>query len=227
METRDYYKILGVAENASQEEIKAAYRKLALKYHPDRVSEPEKKRAEEKFKEIAAAYYVLGDSQRRKEYDDYRRGAYVFRSGYGAGDFASQAGFDFDDLMKHFRDIGGRTSRKKAGFSRYFFFDDLSDIFEGLSGIYGDSGGTYTTYRFKDIGAEQKYDTDVYASLEIPRNIAVNGGQVKFRLKDGRTITLKIAPGTKSGQKLRLKGLGNLCPICDHKGDFIVTVRYL
>jgi DnaJ-class molecular chaperone len=226
-DTKNYYKILGVNENATQDEIKKAYRKLALQYHPDRAPEPQKKQAEERFKDIAAAYYVLGDSQRKKEYDDYRKGAYAFRSGPGSGDFASQAGFDFDDLMKHFHNIGARGSQQQKGFNRYFSFDDLSDIFSGMSSARGDhSGGAHTVYHFTDRGGQQKYDTDTYAHIEIPQNIAQSGGEVKVKLSDTRTITLKINPATKNGQKLRLKGIGKMCPTCDHKGDLIVSVRY-
>ena len=96
MDTKDYYAILEIDKSASHDEIKRAYRKLAFKYHPDKCPEEKKKECEEKFKEIAAAYYVLGDEKRKKEYDDYRNGAYSFRSGPGSGDFASQSGFDFD-----------------------------------------------------------------------------------------------------------------------------------
>ena len=227
MDTKDYYKILGVNENTSQEEIKKVYRRLAFQYHPDRVSEPQKKQAEEKFKDIAAAYYVLSDLKRRKEYDDYRKGAYSFRSGPGSGDFASQTGFDFDDLMKHFHGSGARAGRQQRGSNRYFFFDDLSDIFEGVSSIQGDqTGGAHTVYHFTDREGQQKYDTDTYADIKIPQNIAQRGGKVKVKLSDARTITLKINSGTKNGQKLRLKGIGKMCPTCDHKGDLIVSVRY-
>jgi DnaJ-class molecular chaperone len=227
MNTQDYYAILGVNEKASSEQIKSAYRGLALKYHPDRCPEEKKKECQEKFKEIAAAYYVLGDAKRKKEYDDYRKGAYEFRSGQGSGDFASQAGFDFEDLMKHFHGAGAGQARQQRGFNRYFSFDDLSDIFEGMSSTPGDqTGGAYRVFRFNDAGSQQKHDTDTYAEIKIPRSIASRGGEVKVKLSDARTITLTINPGTKKGQKLRLKGLGKMCPTCDHKGDLIVSVRY-
>jgi len=227
MDTKDYYAILGVGERASSEQIKSAYRSLALKYHPDRCPEEKKKEGEEKFKEIAAAYYVLGDIKRRKEYDDYRKGAYAFRSGPGSGDFASQTGFDFEDLMKHFHNLGGRAGRRQQrGFDRYFFFDDLSDIFEGLSAAQNSYSGVYVDRESFNEDAVHRYETDVNADLSIPKNIALSGGEVKFRLQDGRTIMLKITPNTKNGQKLRLKGLGTRCPCCDHKGDLTVTVRF-
>ncbi|MFH1428879.1 MAG: DnaJ C-terminal domain-containing protein, partial [Candidatus Margulisiibacteriota bacterium] len=173
--------------------------------------------------EIAAAYYVLGDEKRRKEFDDYRKGAYSIRSGPGSGDFASQTGFDFEDLMKHFHNTGSRAGRHRRESGRYFFFDDLGDIFEGMSSGQGDG---YTAYNFTGAGSQQKYDTDTYADIKIPRNIALRGGKIKLKLSDARIITLKIHPGTKNGQKLRLKGMSKMCPICDHKGDLIVSVRY-
>jgi len=226
MDTKDYYAILGVDKSASIDQIKSAYRKLSLKYHPDRCPEEKKKECEEKFKEIAAAYYVLGDAKRRKEYNDYRKGAYVFRSGQGSGDFASQAGFDFEDLMKHFHGLGARSGRQTKGFNRYFFFDDLGDIFEGLGSAQKSYSDVYIDRESYDEDVVHRYETDVNANLSIPKNIALSGGEVNFKLQDGRTIMLKITPNTKNGQKLRLKGLGTRCPCCDHKGDLTVTVRF-
>ncbi len=223
---KEYYAILGVAENASHDEIKAAYRKLAFKYHPDKCPEGKKKECEEKFKEITAAYYVLGDEKRKKEYDDYRKGAYAFRSGPGSGDFASQAGFDFEDLMKHFHDLGAHGGRQQRGSNRYFSFDDLGDIFEGLGSAQKGYSGAYVDRESLEEDAVHRYETDVNADLSIPKNIALSGGEVKFRLQDSRTIMLKIYPNTKNGQKLRLKGLGARCPCCDHKGDLTVTMRF-
>ncbi len=224
-DVKDYYKVLGLTKGVSQEEIKKVYRKLALLYHPDRVQEPGKKQAEEKFKEIAAAYYVLGDVKRRKEYDDYKQGDYSFRSGPGAGDFASQSGFDFNDLMKHFRNAEAESTKQKDNFSRYFFFDDLGDVFSGLYSEQGSKDSFYNEPQFVENDFHQKVNTDLKADLEIPNSVALKGGQIKFRLSDGRNITLKINPNTKNGQRLRLKGLGRTCPCCDHKGDLIIKLR--
>ena len=203
---KEYYAMLGVAENASHDEIKTAYKKLAFRYHPDKCPEEKKKEGEEKFKDITAAYYVLGDEKRKKEYDDYRKGTYAFRSGPGSGDFASQAGFDFEDLMKHFHDLGAHGGRQQRGSNRYFSFDDLSDIFEGLGSAQKGYSSAYVDRESLEEDAIHRYETDVNANLSIPKNIALNGGEVKFRLQDSRTIMLKIYPNTKNGQKLRLKG---------------------
>ncbi len=100
-EKKDYYKVLGLDENAGVDDIKKAYRKLALKYHPDKVSHENKKLAEEKFKEISEAYYVLGDPKRKEEFDNYRgMGSY-------AGNYSGAQGFDFDDLIRQYRSSGG------------------------------------------------------------------------------------------------------------------------
>ena len=210
MADKDYYKVLGVSEEASQSEIKKAYRKLALKYHPDK-NQGDKK-AEDKFKEISEAYYALGDEKRRKEYDNLRRmGAYT-------GNFSSNQGFDFSDFSSHVR--GG-----EGGFSSGSVFGDIfGDLFSGARG-----GGSSQTYYYSTGGSpgrtQQSVDTDIRASLPVPKNLAQKGGEAKFKLSTGKSITLKIPQGTKSGQKMRLKGQGEKCPHCSHKGDLIVTVQ--
>ncbi len=98
MAKRDYYEILGVDRNASKEEIKKAYRKLALKYHPDK--NPGDKEAEEKFKEAAEAYEVLSDDEKRRKYDAYGH-AGLGNGGFGAG------GMSVEDIFEHFSDIFG------------------------------------------------------------------------------------------------------------------------
>jgi molecular chaperone DnaJ len=111
---RDYYEILGVSKNATQEEIKAAYRKLALKYHPDR--NPNNKEAEEKFKEAAAAYEVLSDTDKRKRYDQFGHAGIEGNMGMGRQDM------NMEDIFEHFGDIfgdifgmGQRQTRRKTG----------------------------------------------------------------------------------------------------------------
>src|SRR3954465_5379520 len=97
MAKRDYYEILGVDRNASEDDIKKAYRKLAIKYHPDK--NPDNKQAEEKFKEAAEAYEVLSDSSKRQRYDQFGHGGVGGKGGYGGG------GMNMDDIFSHFGDI--------------------------------------------------------------------------------------------------------------------------
>jgi molecular chaperone DnaJ len=105
MAKRDYYEVLGVSKDASEDEIKKAYRKIAIKYHPDR--NPGNKEAEEKFKEAAEAYDVLHDPQKRQQYDQFGFNGPGGESGFGG--FSSAGGFSMDDIFSAFGDIfGGR-----------------------------------------------------------------------------------------------------------------------
>ena len=106
---RDYYEVLGVAKSASADEIKKAYRKAALKYHPDK--NPGDKAAEEKFKEAAEAYDVLSDPEKRQKYDQFGHSMGPQGFGGGAGGFGGfqGGGMSMDDIFAHFGDIfGGR-----------------------------------------------------------------------------------------------------------------------
>ena len=117
MNKTDYYKILGVGKSATTDEIKAAYRKLAMKYHPDR--NPDNKDAEEKFKEATEAYEVLGDTQKRTQYDQF--GHAGINNGMGGGGYGGQSSMNMDDIFENFGDIfgsmfgqGAKNRRKKG-----------------------------------------------------------------------------------------------------------------
>lgn len=113
MAKRDYYEVLGVSKDASEDEIKKAYRKIAIKYHPDR--NPGNKEAEEKFKEAAEAYDVLHDPQKRQQYDQFGFNGPV--GGGGFGGFSSAGGFSMDDIFSMFGDVfGGRGGFGGGGF---------------------------------------------------------------------------------------------------------------
>ncbi len=220
MSTKDYYKILGVPEGATLDSIKKAYRGLALKHHPDRASGTDKKQAEEKFKEISEAYYVLSDEKRRAEYDAYRNGG---AGNFGTGDFAGQHGFDFEEILRHFGGLGrrGKTSGKRTCYSGGFDFEDIFDAFNHMGGRGGkayifNSGARHARDR-------EETDTDIHAGLNIPDRLLSKGGEATFRHK-GKELTLNIKPGTRRGQKLRLRGQGKTCPCCNHTGDLIITI---
>src|SRR5689334_11133015 len=130
-QTHDYYKTLGVAENATEAEIKKAYRQLAVKFHPDK--NPGNKQAEEEFKKISEAYFVLSDKKKREEYDMMKKGG--FSGNYSAG----AQGFDPSEFMNMFR--GGQGNFR--GSSSYGAFDDIfSELFGGAAGRGGQ------TFRF-------------------------------------------------------------------------------
>ncbi len=212
---KDYYQVLGVSEKASSDDIKKAYRALAKQYHPD--ANPNNKSAEEKFKEVSEAYYVLSDAKKRSEYDAFKRSGYS-QGGFGRGGqarggyqgFQGAQGFDFEEVLRAFRggQGGGRTTFH--GGMRGF-----EDIFGGFRGGGEDEG---------DEGV-QKISSDVTANLSISKARAQKGGEVSFEIKGGRKITVKIPAGIESGKKLRLSRQGKLCPCCDHPGDLILTIK--
>jgi DnaJ-class molecular chaperone len=217
--TKDYYKILGVAEDASEAEIKKVYRKLAVKYHPDK--NPQNRReAEEKFKEISEAYFVLSDSERRSRYDQTRR----FGGGYARGaNYAGAQGFDFEDLLRQFGARGGRFDR------RYSSFSSFGDLFEGLfSGQGAPAGQNAAYYDDEDgpqAGGEEAVRADVLVSVRMSKEKARAGGEVRVRTPEGKSIAVKIPAKVKPGQKLRLTRQGRVCPACHHEGDLILQIK--
>jgi DnaJ-class molecular chaperone len=214
MTQNDYYKVLGVAEGASQDEIKKVYRKLAVKYHPDKHPD-NKKEAEDRFKKISEAYYVLGDKKRRQEYDAARKGGF-------AGHFAGAQGFDFNDFIRQYRS-SGRGGASQGGGGRYSVFSGVfDDLFSGMG--MNDGAASYSGASGAGRTAAAHVDTDVRAELKVPSGQASQKGKAVLNL-GGKKITVTIPPGVKSGQKLRVKGQGELCPACRHHGDLIITVR--
>lgn len=189
MANRDYYEVLGVSKNASDEEMKRAYRKLAMKYHPDR--NPNKKEAEERFKEINEAYAVLSDKEKRKQYDNF--GADGFRQRFTQEDIFR--GFDFDEILSGV--FGGRGRREfKFGGGRGGF--DFGDLFGGSFGN-------------QDMGRMGQKGEDILYELTISLEEAASGGEkrISYR-KDGKVeeVSVKIPKGIPAGKKLRLAGKG-------------------
>nr|WP_294454725.1 DnaJ domain-containing protein [uncultured Rothia sp.] len=209
--TDDFYKTLGVSEDASESDIKKAYRKLSRKYHPD--LNPDDKQAEKKFKEISEAYDVLSDKKQREEYDQIRRyGA----SGMGAGGFGGggfSGGYPGADAFGGFR----------SGTSANINIDDL------LGGLFGGStGGSrrrrsagFTSADFGGMGggAQHAAPEESTTSTRITLAQAYTGANVTVFLPDGSHTEARIPAGIKDGQKVRLRGKGL------HGTDLKVTVR--
>jgi len=215
MAKKEYYEILNVPKTASEEEIKKAYRKLALKYHPDR--NPGNKQAEEQFKEINEAYAVLSDKEKRKQYDTY--GMSGFQQRYSQEDI--YRGFNIGDL---FKDLGFGTG----------------DIFSMIFGRQqaGQEGGPRQGARggrrvqdFGDFVTRERTtqgELDLNYELEIPFMDAMRGAEkvLNFATQRGNEeIKVKIPKGINTGQKLRLGGKGSVDPYTGRTGDLYVTVK--
>ena len=211
---KDYYKILGVKENAQPDEIKSAYRSLAKKFHPD--ANPNNKSAEERFKEVSEAYYVLSDAKKRSEYDAFRRSGYSDGQRGGSAGFQGARGFDYEEILRAFRGAqsGGRRSSVHFGGGGRGFEDIFSDLF-----------GARQQGSMPEEGPEEEYSADSQATLKISKARALKGGEVSFTMRDSKKITVKIPAGITSGKKLRLTRQGNDCPTCHHPGDLLLTIK--
>ncbi len=208
---KDYYDILGVEEDASEEEIKKAYRKLAQEWHPDRSDHPE---AEEKFKEIGEAYAVLSDEEKRKKYDQFRK--YGRSPGSSGFQFDGQ-GFDFFDLFQQVVGGQGRTGGRSRQQS-----DIFGDMFGGRAGGQqrvqfntGPGGMGGQSYRSPggmggrtQGSSARRPDNRVEITRRIPFKLAALGGKLKVKTPTGEKVKLKIEPGTQPGTRMKIPGKG-------------------
>lgn len=209
-EKRDYYEVLGVSKNASDAEIKSAYKKMAIKYHPDR--NPGDKEAEEKFKEAAEAYDVLRDPQKRQQYDQFGFAGMGGQGGFGG------ASMNMDDIFSMFGDIFGGH----GGFGG----------FEGFSGFGGFGGGSagHKTYKGADLRLKVRLTLEEVAT----------GVTKKFKVRKHVTCTACNGTGSADGKKetcSQCKGSGSVyktinsmfgrmqtqtvCPSCNGTGSVI------
>jgi curved DNA-binding protein len=203
----DYYQILGVKKSASGEEIKKAYRKLAMKYHPDHTKGD--KASEEKFKKISEAYAVLSDKEKRKEYDTF--GAEGFRQRFSQEDIFR--GFDFGDIFREFG-FGGDffSGRGRGGGMRFNF---------GGGSPFGSQAGQQQA-RMKG--------TDLIYELPLTLKEVANGTTKTVSLQHqghSEKVTVKIPKGLISGKKLRLAGKGSPSPVGGPPGDLFIQAKVL
>jgi DnaJ-class molecular chaperone len=237
VEFQDYYAVLGVARDASGEDIKKAYRKLALRWHPDRHAEDKRAEAEAKFKRIAEAYEVLSDADKRSRYDrfgeNWRQGEEFRASDQPQGTRMTP---------EEFEEMFGGAAAGGGGFSDFFkyaFGDDLRRQY---------AGGASSHRRFRHRGA------DVRAELRLPVSAAIAGGRSRFdvpatktctrcggvgfvgehvcpvcvgvgRVHDRRTVDLSIPARLRDGMTMRLAGMGEAGEEGGESGDLLLAIR--
>ncbi|MCJ7833308.1 MAG: J domain-containing protein [Deltaproteobacteria bacterium] len=220
MSDKDYYKTLGVGKKATEEEIKKTYRKLAMKYHPDRNKGD--KKAEEKFKEISEAYAVLSDKEKRKQYDTF--GSDGFQQRYSQEDIFR--GFDFSNLFKEFGFGGGfenifgqRTGHPGGGGYKTYTFNRGGQAFD-----YGDLFAQHA-----GAGRPQRGDDQMY-ELAITLREAALGVEKQLSFPTGRKtekVVVKIPPGISTGKKLRIQGKGGPGLTGGPSGDLFIQIKVL
>lgn len=219
MAKKDYYEILGVQKTATEDDVKKAYRKLALKYHPDR--NPGNKEAEEQFKGINEAYAVLSDKEKRKEYDTY--GMSGFQQRYSQEDI--YRGFNIGDL---FKDLGFGTGDI---YSMIFGRQQQQQHGGPGAGRQQTGRGGRRVYDFGDFVTRDQTshgELDLSYELEIPFMDAIRGGEkvLTFAGQQGaQEVKVRIPKGINTGQRLRLHGKGSRDPYTGRTGDLYVTVK--
>jgi len=225
MEYKDYYKVLGVDRDASQEDIKKAFRNLARKYHPD-VKGSES--SEEKFKEINEANQVLSDTEKRQKYDqfgshykqysraggqpeDFNWGPWRTQGRPGGGGYQTRQ-VSPEEMEQIFGNLGGIGGMGGMG--------GFSDFFETLFGGVGRSSGQQRTHRAQ-VQLDAKHD------VEITLEEAHRGTTRILTWEDGRKIEAKIPPGVKTGSKVRLRGQGRRSSRGGGVGDLYLKIKVL
>jgi len=216
MEYKDYYKILGVDRKASGEDIKRAYRKLALKYHPDR--NPDDREAEDKFKEINEAYQVLSDTEKRNRYDQLGD-SYVRYQQRGG----TPGGFNWEDWFTQSPSSGPTGSvRVEVGDLDDLMGGGFSEFFSRIFGGAPDMGQS-TTGRTRAAGRGRSARPPYQQDIEISLNEAYQGTIRLFEM-GGHRLEVKIPPGARTGTKVRV---ANAVPTGggDQKGDLYLNIK--
>lgn len=204
MPEKDYYKILGLDKNATDTEVKKAYRKLAMKYHPDHTKND--KSAEEKFKQVSEAYAVLSDKEKRKQYDQF--GSSGFHQRFSQEDIFR--GFDFSDIFREFGFGGANVSGNRRGGTRFSF------------------GGNSPFGNFQQQAPVKGSDLVYELPLTLSEVSTGVSKTISFQHK-GRSekITVKIPKGMITGKKIRLAGKGETSAYGGPAGDLFIQSKVM
>ncbi len=212
----DYYEVLGVTKTSTPDEIKKAYRKLALKYHPDR--NKDNKEAEETFKKISEAYAVLSDKEKRQQYDTF--GSEGFQQRYSQEDIFK--GSNLGDILREFGigGFGGGGFRTSSGGGSPF------DIFfqQAAGGMGGGGQAAYGARQYR----QPAKGADLIFELSISLKEVLTGVEKTISLRRGgkqENVTVKVPAGMEEGKKLRLSGKGQPSPEGGHPGDLFLLIK--
>lgn len=215
--SKDYYKVLGVGRNASQEEIKKAYRDLARKYHPD--LNPDDKTAKQKFQEVQSAYDVLSDQQKRELYDRYGSSFETMGGGAGPGGPGGPWGGG----------PGGGFSFEDVDFSQFFgdrYGTGGGGGFEDLFSQFSQGAGRGRKAR---SSSGRRRGSDLRHEITVPFATAIQGGEVQLSVArptgQTETLSVKIPAGIEDGKKIRLRGQGEPARGGGPAGDLLLTVH--
>lgn len=205
---RDYYEILGVSKDASGEEIKKVYRRLARQYHPD--LNPGNKESEEKFKDIGEAYEVLSDSAKRSQYDQFSR--YWKQKGFAGNKQTPKA----KTWQSGASDRNGNQDVDPSQFSDFeSFINQVIGVKNKNTASKSNNGNTSDPFRSPRTKVAYTVSTpprttrrDIEARLTLPLEKAYQGGNERIRLEDGRSLEVSMPPGMVTGQTIRLRNQG-------------------
>ncbi|MEE2931459.1 MAG: molecular chaperone DnaJ [Bacteroidota bacterium] len=250
MEKRDYYEILGVSKNATKKELKNAYRKLAVKYHPDK--NPDNKEAEEKFKEAAEAYDVLSNDEKRQRYDQFGHAGMRGASGGFGG------GMSMDDIFSQFGDIfgggspfesffggGGRGGRVSKGSNlRIRLSLNLEEVAEGVDKkikvkrLVNAEGTTHKNCpACNGTGQVTRVSNTILGQMQTSSPCGscqghgktidqrATGSDANGMIQNEETVKITIPAGVEDGMQLKMSGKGNDAPFGGISGDMIILVQ--
>lgn len=252
MSKRDYYEVLGISKSASPEEIKKAYRKLAIKFHPDK--NPGDKEAEENFKQAAEAYEVLSDPQKKARYDQYGHAGLGGAGGGFGGGFGG--GMSMEDIFSQFGDIfgggfsgfggggSGRTQQARGSNLRVRLKLNLKEMVEGtqktikvkkMKAAPGVTSKTCPTCH--GSGAQVKVMNTMFGQMQTQTTCGTCGGLGKVAdkipagansqglIREDEEVTINIPAGAREGIQLNVRGKGNDAPFGGTPGDLLVVVE--
>ena len=250
MSKRDYYEVLGVSKNATKIELKKAYRKLALQFHPDK--NPDNKEAEDKFKEAAEAYEVLSHEEKKQRYDRFGHAGMGGASGFGAG-----GGMNMDDIFSHFGDIfgghfggggfggGGRQTRRVKGSNlRIRIKLDLKEIVNGstkkikVKKLKVAEGVEYATCNTcGGAGQVTRIANTILGQMQTSSTCPTchgagkqvtkfpPGANAQGLVQQEEIIEVEIPAGVEDGMQISISGKGNEAPFDGIPGDLIVLIE--